>query len=179
MSTADKALLNPIWQTRIQWATDAYNAAAAKGDKAGMDQAHRRAEAIRASAGYSGGSDGSKFVPKPSSSSSGSTAAASSSASSAAKSGSGKSGSGISSPSGGASKSSVALSNEDYLYFAKELGLATASSPYKDILDTMFGNGGFTLFTGVSLGNGSAIMDYNQQTGVRTWLLFTMVGDQE
>ncbi len=40
-----------------------YNAAKATGDSAGMDAAHRGAEAVRAQAGYSGGSDGSDYIP--------------------------------------------------------------------------------------------------------------------
>lgn len=39
-----------------------YNAAKAAGDKAGMDAAHRGAEAIRAQQGYSGGADGSQKI---------------------------------------------------------------------------------------------------------------------
>ena len=39
-----------------------YNAAKAKGDQAGMDAAHRGAEALRAQQGYSGGSDGTQHI---------------------------------------------------------------------------------------------------------------------
>lgn len=38
-------------------------AANATGDKAGMDAAHAAAEALRAQAGYSGGADGSQYIP--------------------------------------------------------------------------------------------------------------------
>lgn len=41
----------------------AYNEAAARGDKAGMEAAHAQAEAIRNNYGYSGGADGSKYIP--------------------------------------------------------------------------------------------------------------------
>ncbi len=40
-----------------------YNKAYARGDKAGMDAAHKGAEAIRAKSGYSGGADGSQHIP--------------------------------------------------------------------------------------------------------------------
>lgn len=41
----------------------AYNEAAARGDKAGMEAAHAQAEAIRNNYGYSGGADGSQYIP--------------------------------------------------------------------------------------------------------------------
>ena len=53
-------------QDALKAAGDAWNAAAAKGDKAGMDAAHAQAEAIRNNYGYSGGSDGSQYISKPS-----------------------------------------------------------------------------------------------------------------
>lgn len=40
-----------------------YNSAKARGDRAGMDAAHKGAEAVRAIQGYSGGADGSKYIP--------------------------------------------------------------------------------------------------------------------
>lgn len=40
-----------------------YNAAKAAGDQAGMDAAHKGAEALRATQGYSGGVDGSEYIP--------------------------------------------------------------------------------------------------------------------
>ncbi len=42
----------------IQKYTDAYNAAAARGDKAGMNAAHAAVEKLRNESGYSGGADG-------------------------------------------------------------------------------------------------------------------------
>lgn len=50
-------------QAALDAAGAAWNAANAKGDKAGMDAAHAAAEAIRAGKGYSGGSDGSQYIP--------------------------------------------------------------------------------------------------------------------
>jgi hypothetical protein len=47
----------------IAKAKAAWEAAAAKGDKAGMAKAHADAEAARAKAGYSGGDDGSQRIP--------------------------------------------------------------------------------------------------------------------
>ena len=41
---------------------DDYAAAAAKGDKAGMDAAHKAAESLRSGWGYSGGEDGSDYI---------------------------------------------------------------------------------------------------------------------
>lgn len=40
-----------------------YNEAKAAGDTAGMEKAHKAAEAYRASLGYSGGEDGSEYIP--------------------------------------------------------------------------------------------------------------------
>ena len=70
VSNADKQNLSASDQAKIQKATDAYNAAKAKGDKAGMDKAHADAEAVRSNSGYSGGVDGSENKPSSSSSSS-------------------------------------------------------------------------------------------------------------
>ncbi len=42
---------------------EAYKQAYAKGDKEGMRRAHEAAEAVRRSAGYSGGADGSRYIP--------------------------------------------------------------------------------------------------------------------
>ena len=47
---------------QIQKYKDDYAAAAAKGDKAGMDAAHKAAESLRSGWGYSGGEDGSDFI---------------------------------------------------------------------------------------------------------------------
>ena len=46
----------------IQKEKDIYNAAMAAGNTAAADAAHQRAEAWRATAGYSGGSDGSEYI---------------------------------------------------------------------------------------------------------------------
>ena len=46
----------------IQREKDIYNAAMAAGDTAAADAAHKRAEAWRATAGYSGGTDGSEMI---------------------------------------------------------------------------------------------------------------------
>lgn len=58
VSNSDKNL-SSAQQAAIQQATNAYNSAAASGNTAGMNAAHEAAEAVRNSAGYSGGSDGS------------------------------------------------------------------------------------------------------------------------
>lgn len=55
MSDLDKAALDAAGQS--------WNKANAAGDQAGMDAAHRQAEAIRSQYGYSGGSDGSQYIP--------------------------------------------------------------------------------------------------------------------
>ena len=56
------AVMSDIDNQRIAQYQNAYNAAKASGDKAGMEAAHKGAEAIRASYGYSGGADGSQQV---------------------------------------------------------------------------------------------------------------------
>ena len=48
----------------IQQYKDDYARAKAAGDKAGMEQAHANAEAVRKKYGYSGGADGSEYIPK-------------------------------------------------------------------------------------------------------------------
>lgn len=55
MSDLDKAALDAAGQS--------WNAANAAGDQAGMDAANRQAETIRGKYGYSGGSDGSQYLP--------------------------------------------------------------------------------------------------------------------
>ena len=55
MSDLDKAALEAAGQS--------WNNANAAGDRAGMDAAHRQAESIRNKYGYSGGSDGSQYIP--------------------------------------------------------------------------------------------------------------------
>lgn len=52
--------VDPITQYKI-----AYEAAKARGDQAGMEQAHQAAEQYRAQFGYSGGSDGSENIASP------------------------------------------------------------------------------------------------------------------
>lgn len=59
LNERDKTL-SQSQQDAIKKATDDYNAAASRGDKAGMDAAHAAAEAVRNNAGYTGGGDGSK-----------------------------------------------------------------------------------------------------------------------
>ena len=50
-------------QAKLQAAKDSYAQAQAKGDTAAMQQAHEAAETIRAAYGFSGGSDGSYYIP--------------------------------------------------------------------------------------------------------------------
>ncbi len=54
----DKKKLSASDQKKIQQATDNWNAAYAKGDKAGMEAAQKEAAAIRSNAGYTTNSDG-------------------------------------------------------------------------------------------------------------------------
>ena len=61
LSEQDK-LLNADQQKQIQAYKDQWAAANAAGDKDGMEAAHKAAEAIRNSAGYSGGADGSQVL---------------------------------------------------------------------------------------------------------------------
>ena len=62
LSESDKKYLNADQQKQISALKDAWAAASAAGDQAGMDHANKQAEAIRAQAGYSGGSDGSGYA---------------------------------------------------------------------------------------------------------------------
>jgi hypothetical protein len=57
-SKYDEQLLTPEQQAGISAAQQDWKTAKANGDSAGMTEAHNRAEAIRNSAGYSGGTDG-------------------------------------------------------------------------------------------------------------------------
>lgn len=50
-------------QREIDEAKKRYDAAKASNDSAGMEQAHKDAEAVRARSGYSGGADGSDYIP--------------------------------------------------------------------------------------------------------------------
>ena len=68
VSSKDQSSLSKAQQSAVQKAANDYNAAAARGDTAGMAAAHAAAEAVRNSAGYSGGADGSQNIPTSSSS---------------------------------------------------------------------------------------------------------------
>jgi|GEM_PF-5886140 len=59
LSPTDSSTLSSAQQAAIQQATDAFNAAAASGDTAGMAAAHDAAQAVRESAGYQASGDGS------------------------------------------------------------------------------------------------------------------------
>ena len=61
LSTADQQL-SAEQQTQILALKEAWAAANESGDQQGMDEAHAAAEAIRNSAGYSGGTDGSGYT---------------------------------------------------------------------------------------------------------------------
>ena len=58
----DDELLNEEQKAGVQAAKTRYEKAKAAGDRAGMEQAHRDAEAYRAQANYSGGSDGAQYI---------------------------------------------------------------------------------------------------------------------
>ena len=62
LSNADKTYLSETQQAQITKLKQDWADANAAGDTAGMQKANREAEAIRASAGYVGGSDGSGYV---------------------------------------------------------------------------------------------------------------------
>lgn len=68
VSSKDRSSLSNAQQSAIQKAASDYNSAKARGDSAGMTAAHAAAEAVRNSAGYSGGADGSKNIPTSSNS---------------------------------------------------------------------------------------------------------------
>ena len=61
LSTADKTYLTAQQQKQIQALKQAWADASAAGDTAAMARANQQAEAIRATAGYAGGSDGSGY----------------------------------------------------------------------------------------------------------------------
>ena len=65
MSALDKAALEAAGQS--------WKKASEAGDQAGMDAAHRQAEAVRSLYNYSGGGDGSQYIPTKSAGGSGST----------------------------------------------------------------------------------------------------------
>ncbi len=62
LSHSDKTNLSKSQQNAVSAAQKAWASANARGDKAGMEAAHKAAEAVRNSAGYSGGSDGSGYT---------------------------------------------------------------------------------------------------------------------
>lgn len=61
ISNVDQLLLTNSQQAEVEQLKQNYSAAAAIGDTAGMQEAHRRAEEIRATAGYSGGASGDRY----------------------------------------------------------------------------------------------------------------------
>lgn len=61
ISTVDKLLLSTDQQAELERLTRAYQQSAAIGDAAGMEDAHARAQELRASAGYSGGASGDRY----------------------------------------------------------------------------------------------------------------------
>ena len=70
--------------------------------------------------------------------------------------------------SSGSSSSLGALTDAEYLAYANQWGLSTASdSPYKDIIDTLRGVGGFTSVTDVPINGGT--LSYNQKTGASSF----------
>lgn len=60
---AKMAGMTDLDQAALDAAKQSYNAANAAGDQKGMNAAHQQAEAIRKQYGYSGGSDGSQYLP--------------------------------------------------------------------------------------------------------------------
>lgn len=62
LSTYDDSFLNSEQKKQIASFKQAYANAQAAGDQAGMSSAHAAAEKVRASAGYSGGADGSQYT---------------------------------------------------------------------------------------------------------------------
>lgn len=63
VSTHDQEHLSSNQQSKIDAATKAWESAYAAGDTAGMAAAHAAAEAVRATASYAGGTDGSQYHP--------------------------------------------------------------------------------------------------------------------
>lgn len=61
ISNVDKLLLSSLQQAEVERMRQQYNRAYQAGDKAAMNAAHRRAEEIRATAGYSGGENGESY----------------------------------------------------------------------------------------------------------------------
>ena len=69
LSTADKSNLSAAQQEQVAALKKQYAAAQAAGDTAAMNKAHQEAEAIRNTAGYSGGASGNSYVAASGSSS--------------------------------------------------------------------------------------------------------------
>ena len=65
LSKADQTYLNKQQQAQVAQYKQDWNTAHAAGDTAGMQKANQAAEAVRASAGYSGGADGSGYTKLP------------------------------------------------------------------------------------------------------------------
>lgn len=61
ISTVDKLLLSSAQQAELEQITRAFQESSAVGDVEGMNRAHREAERLRASAGYSGGAEGDQY----------------------------------------------------------------------------------------------------------------------
>lgn len=61
---AGAAGMSDLDQAALEAATRSWEEASKAGDRAGMDAAHRQAEKLRAKYGYSGGSDGSQYLPE-------------------------------------------------------------------------------------------------------------------
>ncbi|MBP1737501.1 MAG: Fibronectin, type domain protein [Oscillospiraceae bacterium] len=79
VSQYDSKYLSSSQQDKIAKYTSDYNKAYASGDTAGMTAAHKAAETVRATASYSGGTDGSEYHPWSSGSSGSSSSGGSSS----------------------------------------------------------------------------------------------------
>lgn len=60
---AELANMSPIHQAALEAASKSWQEAYARKDNAGMESAHAQAEAIRNLYGYSGGADGSQYIP--------------------------------------------------------------------------------------------------------------------
>lgn len=60
---ADMSGMSELHKAALDAAKKSWGDASAAGDRAGMDAAHRQAESIRALYGYSGGGDGSAYIP--------------------------------------------------------------------------------------------------------------------
>ncbi len=61
---ASMAGMSDLDRAALDAAKASWNKAYATGDRAGMDAAHKQAESIRGNYGYSGGDDGSQYIPQ-------------------------------------------------------------------------------------------------------------------